>query len=227
MGKVSFGELVNSAAGAASLHELEFIDPAKELSFADIVCPEGCDSIQESDFVKHFLSKQYLHIPSGDSTRFEYLFSWRTINELLALNLLDRLRLRVTRDGRDVPPVLYREESTSKDRDNVVASKLHELIDQNASLVLNGVHHLSPPIRRLVHEMERTLNQKVAVNGYATFGGGGAFAMHYDPHDVLVMQVYGTKHWFLYENPEINPTDTEKLKAGKASPREVAFEKWK
>jgi hypothetical protein len=48
--------------------------------------------------------------------------------------------------------------------------------------------------------------------------------MHYDPHDVLVMQVYGSKHWFLYEDPEPNPTDAEKLKAAKPAPREVAFE---
>jgi len=224
MGKVTFGELVNSPSGAQPLDTSEMVLPAKELSFAEIVCPAGGDSIKESDFVRHFCAKQYLHIPTADPRRFEHLFSWKTINELLALNLLDRYRLRVTRDGRDIPPGLYREESKDKDRDTVISSKFHDFIKQNASLVMNGVQHLSPPIRRLAYEMEHALNLKVAVNGYGTFGGGGAFAMHYDPHDVLVMQVYGTKHWFLYDDPEPNPTDIEKLKAAKPAERKVVFE---
>ena len=221
MGQISIGELVSSSAEAQPLEESEIIVPAKELSFAEIVnAPNG--SIEQSDFVKHFCEKKPLLIPSSDSTRFQHLFSWQTINEILALNLLDRKRLRVTRDGRDVPPALYREES--EDRDNVISSKLHEFLKQNASVVMNGVQHLSPPLRRLIHQMERALYSKVGVNGYLTFGAGGAFAMHYDAHDVLVLQVYGTKHWFLYEDPEPSPTDIEKLKAAKPAPREVAFE---
>ncbi len=224
MGRISVGKLVSSSAAAEPLDPSELNLPSKELSFADIICPEGCDSIRKSQFVEHFCTKQALHISSSDSTRFQHLFSWQKINELLTLNLLDRQRLRVTRDGRDVPHAFYREQNKAKDRDNVVFWKLHDLIRQNASIVMNGVHHLSPPIRRLAYEIERELNQQVAVNGYATFGGGGAFAMHYDPHDVLVLQVYGTKHWFLYADPEPNPTDAEKLKAGKPAPREVVFE---
>ena len=196
--------------------------PNRELSFADIVGPEGPPSAPQSDFIQHFCAKQFLHIPSNDRTRFEYLFSWKRINEILALNLLDRKRLRVTRDGRDIPPALYRREGSDTDR--VIAAKLHDLLRQNASVVINGVQYLSPAIRRLVLQMERTLDQKVNTNGYMTFGSGGAFAMHYDPHDVLVLQVHGTKHWFIYDDPEPSPTDDEKNRAGKPADRNVAYE---
>src|SRR4051812_44782019 len=105
MGQVSFGELVNS--GAASLPQSALIAPAKELSFAEIVCPSG-GPLQKSNFVKHFCAKQMLHIAQDDRTRFEYLLSWQAINELLSQNLLSEKLLRVARDGRDIPPSLYR-----------------------------------------------------------------------------------------------------------------------
>ena len=105
MGRVSFGELVNS--GATSPPQFEFTAPAKEISFAEIICAEG-GSIEESEFAKHFRSKQMLHITQDDRTRFERLFTWQAINDLLSLNILPETEIRVTRDGRDVPPSLYR-----------------------------------------------------------------------------------------------------------------------
>lgn len=222
MRELSFGELVNSSVQAPPIHESQFDGLGRELTFADIVSPDGPDSIPESAFVKHFCAKQVLHIAQNDRARFEHLLSWQRINEILSLNLLDRDRLRITRDGRDIPPSLYREEDA--ERDPVVSSKLHELLKQNASVVMNGAQFLSPGVLRIARQMEMALNQKVNVNGYMTFGPGGAFAVHYDPHDVLVLQVYGTKHWFIYEDPEPSPTLYEKARAKKPEDRPVAFE---
>jgi len=55
-----------------------------------------------------------------------------------------------------------------------------------------------------------------------TFGSGGAFDVHYDSHDVLVLQIYGSKHWFLYDKPAPFPIDY--VKKSKPEPREVFFD---
>ena len=55
--------------------------------------------------------------------------------------------------------------------------------------------------------MEIALGQRLNVNAYMTFGPGGAFAMHYDSHDVFVLQVHGSKHWFIYDQPEAAPIE--------------------
>ncbi len=223
MGELPLGELVNSSAGAHPLAESEFLGPVADLTFADIVNSEpGIDSILESDFVKHFCAKKMLHITQDDRTRFEHLLSWDMINRILSENLLDSKRFRLTRDGTDIPLAFYRD--ISNDRQPVIWSKAKDLVKQNASVVMNRVQDLSPAVRRLSCQIETALDQKVNVNGYMTFGSGGAFAMHYDPHDVLVLQLYGTKHWFLYEDPEPSPTYQEKKTAPKPAPREVAFE---
>lgn len=202
---------------------LRAVERMREVSFSELVnSPGGSNSIEQSEFVKHFCAKEVLHIAQDNRDRFEHLLSWDRINEILSLNLLDRKRLRITRDGRDIPPALYRNEES--ERDPVIASKLRDLLKQNASVVMNGVQFLSPPVQRMALQIENALDQKVNVNGYMTFGCGGAFAVHYDPHDVLVMQVYGTKHWFIYDEPEASPTDEEKKKAKKPGPKNVVFE---
>ena len=217
MGEFSFGELVNS--GAIPLAASQVIEPAKEISFAEIICPDG-RPIEESDFVKHFCAKQMLHIAQDDRERFQHLLSWQTINQLLSQNLFDQTLLRVTRDGRDLPPSLYRK--SDGDIDAVDSRKLHDLLRQNASVALNAIHYYRPPVRRLATQMEIALGQRLNVNAYMTFGPGGAFAMHYDSHDVLVLQVHGSKHWFIYDRPAPSPVDY--VKQVKPDPREVVFE---
>ena len=219
MGKVSFGELVGSINGATALPTSELTGPAREISFAEIVCPEG-GSLEQSDFVRHFCNKQLFHIAQDDRTRFEHLLSWQAINDLLSKNLLDQKLLRVARDGRDIPPSLYRK--NDGDIDAVDARKFHELLRQNASVGLNAVQYYSPPVRRLASQIEIALEQRLSVNAYMTFGPGGAFAMHYDSHDVLVLQVHGSKHWFIYDQPEPSPIDY--VRKAKPEPREVVFE---
>ena len=131
---VSFGELVNS--GAEPLRTSEFIAPAKEISFAEIVCAEG-GSIENSEFAKHFCAKQMLTLPSCYRTRFEHLLTWEKINELLSLNVFEEPAMRVTRDGRDVPPSLYR--GSDGQVELVSSAKLHDLVKQNASVALNWI----------------------------------------------------------------------------------------
>lgn len=215
---VSFGELVNS--GATALPTSKAIAPAKEISFAEIVCPMG-GPIEESDFARHFCTKQVLHIAQDSRRRFDHLLTWETINALLTMNTLDEGRIRITRDGRDVPTTLYRTNDGCIGLVN--ARKFHDLVKQNASVGINSIQFLSPPILRLANQIEIATGHKVWVNCYMTFGSGGAFAMHFDAHDVLVLQLYGTKRWFLYEEPEPAPLEhTPKVKP--APPREVAFE---
>lgn len=223
MGELPIGELVNSSAEAKRLRDSEFLAPLREPAFAEIINSRpGVDAIRQSDFAKHFCNKEVMHLTQADRSRFEYMFSWDIINQILSQNLLDEKRLRITRDGLDVPSAFFRD--ATSERHPVNWAKVRDLLKQNASVVMNRAHDLSPAVRRLACQMEIALRHKVYVNGYMTFGSGGAFAMHYDPHDVLVLQIYGTKHWFVYEDPEPSPTYREKKKSTKPAPREVAFE---
>jgi len=135
--------------------------------------------------------------------------------------LLDRKRLRLARDGRDVPPNLYRR---SAERDPVDAEKLMAFLNQSASLVINRVQDVSPAVRRVAQQIELRLKQVVNVNAYLTFGASGAFETHYDTHDVLVLQVYGSKRWFIYDQPERSPLAEAKVRGVKPADIKVEYE---
>jgi ribosomal protein L16 Arg81 hydroxylase len=186
------------------------------LSFSDLVSP-----LAEADFIDHYCEKRFVHLQQGSRSRLEYLLPWNAVSDLLSQNLLDRKRLRVARDGRDIPPDFYRRDG---ERDPVDSDKLSALLGQSASLVVNRVQDLHPPVRRLARQIEDKLKQQVNVNGYLTFGSGGAFAMHYDSHDVLVLQIHGNKRWFIYDQEEVFPLLEDKPRGSKPAPRNVATE---
>ncbi len=175
--------------------------------------PEIFSTLGGENFLSAFIGKNCLHFEHPSRDRFSDLLSWERINSLMSLNLFDEKRIRVVKDGRDIPLSFYRRDN---DRRSLDAAKLSALLEQGASLAINSVQMLSPGVRRIANQMERWLDQKVNVNAYISFGTGGAFAPHFDVHDVLVLQVFGEKDWTVFEQPEPFPIEGygEKVRNG-------------
>jgi ribosomal protein L16 Arg81 hydroxylase len=68
-------------------------------------------------------------------------------------------------------------------------------VDDGATLVLQGLHRYWEPLRRLVRGLESALGHPGQVNAYFTPPGARGLAVHSDPHDVFVLQAFGTKRW--------------------------------
>jgi quercetin dioxygenase-like cupin family protein len=60
-----------------------------------------------------------------------------------------------------------------------------------------------------IADIEQIIQRELSVDGwtnaYLSFAKGGALSVHYDPHDVLVIQVEGRKRWRLYGQTEQTP----------------------
>ena len=68
-----------------------------------------------------------------------------------------------------------------------------------ATLVLQGLHRIWPPLIDFARRLGAELRQPLQVNAYLTPAGNKGFATHYDTHDVFVLQVDGTKRWRIHE----------------------------
>lgn len=165
---------------------------------ADRLPFEFLDTVESSAFLDAFCNKQCLVFEQTQRQRFEHILSWDTINALLTLNLLDEKRLRVVKESRDLPKSFYTRED---DRRPIDAAKLTALVEQGASLAINGIQLLIPEVRRIADQLELWLDAKVNVNAYLSFSKGGAFTSHFDVHDVFVLQVHGDKAWTVYQDP--------------------------
>jgi uncharacterized RmlC-like cupin family protein len=80
--------------------------------------------------------------------------------------------------------------------DLVDADRVREEHAAGATLVLNSLHRLWPPIVDFCRALATELGHPTQCNAYVTPGGGAqGFAFHHDTHDVFVLQVSGTKRW--------------------------------
>jgi hypothetical protein len=66
--------------------------------------------------------------------------------------------------------------------------------------------HLTP-VWALAADLERQLSADVSVNLYMTPPGSQGFRVHQDLHDVLVLQIAGSKRWQIYEPPHELPVE--------------------
>jgi hypothetical protein len=73
------------------------------------------------------------------------------------------------------------------------------LYADGATLVLQGLHRIWPPLVDFARELGGQLGQPLQVNAYLTPAASQGFATHYDTHDVFVLQVDGRKRWRVHE----------------------------
>ncbi len=68
-----------------------------------------------------------------------------------------------------------------------------------ATLVLQSLHRMHPPVGRFCRELALELGHPTQCNAYITPGGDAqGFDFHHDTHDVLVLQVSGKKRWVIH-----------------------------
>ena len=74
------------------------------------------------------------------------------------------------------------------------------MLFRSLSIAVNNAHATLPKIGTLTAMLERTLGVECGANIYASFTRQSAFRTHADEHDVLVLQVAGSKRWLCFGN---------------------------
>ena len=73
--------------------------------------------------------------------------------------------------------------------------RISQLLGAGATLVLQNLERCMPKLGTLADQLARSLSHPVQINAYLTPPGAAALARHADAHDVIVVQLLGTKHW--------------------------------
>ena len=158
----------------------------------------------EEFFLRAILEKNRFHVKSDDPKRAAPLLPWFAINQIIESDTLAADRLRVVRSNVDVLPVMFRSRDAAS---QLRAGTLRSLLAQGASVVINRIDDLVPSVGRLADAIERRLSHTTWVNAYLSFGRGSAFKAHWDSHDVLVLQVHGSKRWRSFGSPMPLPVE--------------------
>lgn len=132
---------------------------------------------------------------------FADLFGAAAVDELVSVRGLRTPFLRMAKDGRTVAAAQYTRPGgagaaiADQAADDLVLAR----VDDGATLVLQGLHRVWPPLVGFGARLAGELGHPVQVNAYVTPPANQGFAAHYDVHDVFVLQVAGRKQWTIHE----------------------------
>lgn len=146
--------------------------------------------------------ERFQYVP-GTPGKFAGLLPWSALNRILEDHRLESPRLRLTREGKPVAQDGYISFQTNRRKNaapipRLDSASLTRELREGATLVLDAVDDLHQPVRRLAEAMERVFRVRVQVNAYAGWRTSHGFDLHWDDHDVFVLQVAGRKHWKVY-----------------------------
>jgi ribosomal protein L16 Arg81 hydroxylase len=172
-----------------------------EFSLARLLQPLSVET-----FLDEIWSQTHHHVKRGSPDYFDHLLPGpSTVDELLELFRRDPSAVRLVR-GRDKKGSdNYRLVDGSLD---VVAIR-QEFAD-GYTIVLDGVERYVRAVGTLARSIEVELNFPIQVNTYITPPGQTGLAAHYDDHDVLILQVQGSKIWHLYLGADRPPREIQR-----------------
>jgi len=111
-----------------------------------------------------------------------------------------RPQVRLMRDGEAIDPRSWTGDVRLGGRpvpDVVDPAAVARHLGEGATVVLQSLHRTVPSVGRFAADLEARVSHPVQVNAYLTPPGAAGLAPHADGHDVLAVQLHGTKQWWV------------------------------
>jgi ribosomal protein L16 Arg81 hydroxylase len=164
--------------------------PQTPIGFDQVIAPLGRER-----FLSEYWTKKFLHQP-GPKGRFTPILPWDELSELLQWHCPPQPQLRLFQDGVMVDLRGYIDGPVGALRLN--AGGLITLLAQGASMILDTVQEVAPRVADLTRSMEEALNCRCVANLYAGWRTQKGFDVHWDPQEVMVLQLSGRKRWQVF-----------------------------
>jgi ribosomal protein L16 Arg81 hydroxylase len=172
------------------------------MELEQLIAPLGRD-----EFLSGHWGKSWLHLP-GQAGRFSQLLSWDDLNALLQNARLAPPQIRLSKDGENLDQERYISIAPGAgNTPHIDAGRLVALLAEGATLVLQSVEDLSPRLRALSGVLRDALQCRNHVNLYASWRTKKGFDLHWDPHEVMVLQLHGRKRWQIFAPTLDHPLD--------------------
>ncbi|ODU05314.1 MAG: cupin [Pseudonocardia sp. SCN 72-51] len=141
------------------------------------------------------------HIGRGCPDYFERLLGGPSaIEQLLAALRTEPSAVRLVRGADHLEPEQYTLPDGTLD-----VARVRTAADSGYTIICNNIEKYLRAMSTLTHGVEVELNFPTHVNVYATPAAATGFLPHYDHHDVLVLQIQGSKTWYFYGDDPVPP----------------------
>ena len=159
------------------------------------------DPLAPEEFLASSWGRGLAHVRGG-AGKFAHLLPWGRLNDILRRHRLDFPRLRLVKGGKPLASSAYLRHVTPRRARSPIPrlrpAELNQHLREGATLVLDAVDELHAPVEELAAALELIFCEHVQVNLYAGFQTSRGFDLHWDDHDVFILQVAGRKRWSVY-----------------------------
>jgi hypothetical protein len=139
-------------------------------------------------------------LPGGAAGRYAGLLSITDLDAFLRTDAARHPRVTMADGGRQGSAAIPPDEYLQTEGSRIDLPRLLARHDAGGSLVVSQFHELHAPLARFCRGLEKVFLHPVQANIYLTPPGAQGFRVHFDTHDVLVMQVSGAKSWRVWDD---------------------------
>src|SRR5215208_3005587 len=185
--------------------------PASDAALLRAIAPTGAE-----EFRAGYWERRPLHVERGEPGRFDDLLSARDVERQMSEPGLRAPGFRLVKAGEKLDPRDYTVDLPWRPKPFTGSADHHAVLGEftrGATVVLQGLHLTSTALACYCRELEAFLGHPVQANAYYTPARSQGLPVHHDTHDVLVLQVSGSKRWLVY-----NPVFELPLKHQRYSP---------
>ncbi|MEJ6393398.1 cupin domain-containing protein [Gymnodinialimonas sp. 2305UL16-5] len=150
---------------------------------------------QDRFFAEHF-ERAPMVVNRDAPDYFADLLSFAEIDRVISTMGLSHPEVNATQAGAQIKAADFAFEDGRID-----PVRIAQLYADGATLILSSLQDRLPKLARYCRALEAVLSARVQTNIYMTPPGHQGFNPHYDSHDVLVLQVAGSKEWRLFGTP--------------------------
>lgn len=163
-------------------------------SLSDLVAP-----LSVPEFKELLRQRNPRLIRGAGAGRYAALLDWDGLMDAVLTGTYPAGKLRLTKQGASLPPLLYRSDEGPK------VEVITRLMASGGSIIAYGIDPYVPAMGQLCAGISEQTGEHIVGSAIATTGSGGVLGLHYDDTDILIVQVEGIKRWMIEREPVINP----------------------
>ncbi len=171
-------------------------------TLAELVAP-----LSETDFLSLLRERKLTFLRGANADRYTGLLNWNLLRGMLERGEYpDKLtHLRLSRDSVTVPQDFWFSKNTASADSTVDIAKVDEYLAQGFNLCITHIDEKAPHLTALCDDIRARTFEQIKIGVIVTTGKFGAFKLHYDPEDLIILQVEGRKRWKIYGPAVSNP----------------------
>jgi len=171
--------------------------------------------LSPEEFFRDYYEKAYFHSKPINPAVGD-LLSIDRIDEIIADSELPGTSISMAKSGESIPAGEFTFANGVVDRGAVLDG-----FRDGATIILPQLHFADGKLYEFCLSLQQAFGARTQTNIYMTPPGEHGFGIHYDDHDVFVLQVAGAKDWEIYGDRETLPYRGEGFRKDRDDPGEL------